>query len=65
MRQVSDEQRYLDFTAETSLKVVEQYRRKYGWINEVLESNDLILWTVHEYRWVNHLSRFHSLRSYE
>ena len=48
MRQVSDEQRYLDFTSETSLKVVEQYRRKYAWISEVLESNDLILWIVHE-----------------
>ena len=48
MRQVSDEQRYLDFTAETSLKVVEQYRQKYAWISEVLESNDLILWIVHE-----------------
>lgn len=48
MRQVSDEQRYLDFTASTSLKVVEQYRRKYAWISEVLEPNDLILWMVHE-----------------
>ena len=48
MRQVSDEQRYLDFTTETSLKVVEDYRRKYEVINEVLEANDLILWLVHE-----------------
>ena len=48
MRQVSDEQRYLDFTSETSLKVVGEYRRKYALISELLDGNNLILWLVHE-----------------
>jgi len=48
MRHVLDEQTYLDFTAETSLKVVKAYRAKYTWIDECLEANSLILWLVHE-----------------
>jgi len=48
MRQVLDEQRYLDFSGETSLKVVKEYRAKYAWIDECLDANPLILWLVHE-----------------
>jgi len=48
MRQVSEEQRYLNFTAETSLKVVEEYRSKYERISELLDANEVILWLVHE-----------------
>ena len=48
MPQVLDDQKYLDFTAETSLKVVEEYRAKYAWIDKCLEDNDLIVWLVHE-----------------
>ncbi|MFC1452000.1 transposase [Verrucomicrobiota bacterium] len=48
MRRVLDEQTYLDFTAETSLKVVKAYRAKYAWIDGCLEANPLILWLVHE-----------------
>ena len=48
MRQVLDEQKYLTFTGETSLKVVEEYRAKYAWIDECIDANDLILWLVHE-----------------
>ena len=48
MRQVSDDQRYLNFTAETSLKVVEEYRSKYERISELLDANEVILWLVHE-----------------
>jgi len=48
MRLVLDEQTYLDFTAETSLKVVKAYRAKYAWIDECLEANPRILWLVHE-----------------
>jgi hypothetical protein len=48
MRQVLDEQKYMDFTGETSLKVVAEYRAKYAWIDECLDANELILWLVHE-----------------
>ena len=48
MRQVLDEQRYLDFRTETSLKVVEAYRRKYARMDELLDANPMILWLVHE-----------------
>jgi IS5 family transposase len=48
MRQVLDEQRYLDFSGETSLKVVKAYRAKYAWIDQCLDANALILWLVHE-----------------
>ena len=48
MRQVLDEQKYLDFSGETSLKVVEDYRARYGWIDKCLDENELILWVVHE-----------------
>ena len=48
MRQVLDEQIYLDFAADTSLKVVKDYRAKYAWIDECLNANPLILWLVHE-----------------
>jgi transposase, IS5 family len=48
MRRVFDEQTYLDFNRETSLKVVQEYRAKYAWIDECLEANPLILWLVHE-----------------
>jgi len=48
MRPILDEQRYLDFVAETSLKVVKTYRAKYAWIDECLEANPGILWLVHE-----------------
>ena len=48
MRRVFDEQTYLNFSLETSLKVVQEYRAKYAWINECLDANPLILWLVHE-----------------
>ena len=48
MRHVLDEQKYLEFIPETSLKVVEEYRRKYAWIDECLEANPLIMWLAHE-----------------
>ncbi len=48
MRRVLDEQRYLVFTEETSLKVVEDYRAKYAGIDQCLDANPLILWLVHE-----------------
>ena len=48
MRQVLDEQTYLDFTPDTTLKVVEAYRAKYAWIDKCLDANPLILWLVHE-----------------
>jgi IS5 family transposase len=48
MRRVFDEQTYLNFIGETSLKVVQEYRAKYAWIDECLEANPLILWLVHE-----------------
>lgn len=48
MRRVHEEQTYLDFTPETSLKVVRDYRAKYAWIDESLDANPLILWLVHE-----------------
>ena len=48
MRPVLDEQKYLNFTSETSLKVVEAYRRKYGRIDELLDANPTILHLVHE-----------------
>jgi IS5 family transposase len=48
MRRVFDEQTYLNFNGETSLKVVQEYRAKYAWIDECLEANPLILWLVHE-----------------
>ena len=48
MRRVFDEQTYLNFRGETSLKVVKEYRAKYAWIDECLKANPLILWLVHE-----------------
>jgi len=48
MRRVLDEQTYLDFSRETSLKVVKDYRAKYAWIDQCLDENELILWLVHE-----------------
>ena len=48
MRRVFDEQTYLNFSGQTSLKVVKEYRAKYAWIDECLEANPLILWLVHE-----------------
>ena len=48
MRRVLDEQTYLDFNPDTSLKVVRDYRAKYAWIDECLDANPLILWLVHE-----------------
>lgn len=48
MRRVFDEQTYLNFSGETSLKVVEEYRAKYAGIDASLEANPLILWLVHE-----------------
>ena len=48
MRQVLDDQKYLNFTPETSLKVVADYRAKYSHIDECLDANGLILWLVHE-----------------
>jgi IS5 family transposase len=48
MRRVLDEQTYLDFNEETSLKVVRDYRAKYAWIDECLDANPVILWLVHE-----------------
>ena len=48
MRRVLDEQTYLNFSGETSLKVVKAYRAKYAWIDACLEANPLILWLVHE-----------------
>ena len=48
MRPVLDEQTYLYFSGETSLKVVKAYRAKYAWIDECLNANPLIVWLVHE-----------------
>jgi IS5 family transposase len=48
MRQVLDDQKYLNFTSEASLKVVEAYRRKYGRIDELLDANPNILHLVHD-----------------
>jgi IS5 family transposase len=48
MRLVLDEQTYLNFAVETSLKVVKAYRTKYAWIDECLAANQTILWLVHE-----------------
>ena len=48
MRRVFDEQTYLNFSGETSLKVVKEYRAKYAWIDECLQATPLILWLVHE-----------------
>ena len=48
MRQVLDDQKYLDFSGETSLKVVEEYRAKYAWIDKCLDENELSLWLAHE-----------------
>jgi IS5 family transposase len=48
MRLVLDEQTYLNFAVEPSLKVVQAYRAKYAWIDECLEANRRILWLVHE-----------------
>jgi IS5 family transposase len=48
MRRVFEEQTYLNFSGETSLKVVKEYRAKYAWIDECLEANPLMLWLVHE-----------------
>ncbi len=48
MRRVFDEQTYLDFSGDTSLKVVKEYRAKYAWIDECLKATPLILWLVHE-----------------
>lgn len=48
MRQVLDEQQYLKFASETSLKVVEAYRRKYDRIDKLLDANPTILHLVHE-----------------
>ncbi len=48
MRQVLDNQKYLNFTADSSLKVVKEYRAKYAWFDECLDANPLILWLVHE-----------------
>ena len=48
MRRVLDEQTYLDFNQDTSLKLVKDYRAKYAWIDECLDANHLILWLVHE-----------------
>lgn len=48
MRHILDEQTYLNFNQETSLKLVKNYRAKYAWIDECLDANPLILWLVHE-----------------
>ena len=48
MRQVLDEQTYMDFTEEASLKIVHDYRARYAWFDECLEENPLILWLIHE-----------------
>jgi len=48
MRRVLDTQTYLNYSTETSLKVVKAYRAKYEWIDECLEANPTILWLVHE-----------------
>jgi hypothetical protein len=48
MRQVLDEQKYMDFAGETSLKVVREYRRKYEAIGELLDKNSQIVDLVHE-----------------
>ena len=48
MRPVLDEQTYLNFAVEPSLKVVQAYRAKYAWIDECLLANPNILWLVHE-----------------
>ncbi len=48
MRQVLEPQRYLDFAADASPKIVMAYRRKYDSIDQCLEENATILWLVHE-----------------
>lgn len=48
MRQVLDDQTYLDFTPKANLEVVRAYRAKYAWIDKCLDANPLILWMVHE-----------------
>ena len=48
MRRIFEERLYLDFRGETSLKVVQEYRAKYAWIDQCLEANPLILWLAHE-----------------
>ena len=48
MRRILDEQTYLDFNQDTSLKLVKDYRAKYAWVDECLDANHLILWLVHE-----------------
>jgi hypothetical protein len=48
MRPVLDEQTYLNFAEEPSLKVVKAYRAKYAWIDDCLAANPTILWLVHE-----------------
>jgi len=48
MRRVLDGQTYLDFSADTRLKVVKAYRAKYAWIDECLDANPRILRLAHE-----------------
>ena len=52
MRPLLDEQTYLDFSEDASLKVVKDYRAKYAWIDECLEANTLILWLVELEKWL-------------
>jgi hypothetical protein len=48
MRRVLDQQIYLDFNTDASLKVVRDYRAKYEWIDKCLLANPKILFLVHE-----------------
>ena len=48
MREKTIEQGYLDFSRKSTVKVVQEYRRKYEAISEVLEANPRILNLAHE-----------------
>lgn len=48
MRARTIEQEYLDFSRKSTVKVVQEYRRKYEAISEVLEANPRILNLAHE-----------------
>jgi len=48
LRAKTVEQGYLDFSRKSTVKVVHEYRKKYGAISEVLEANQKILNLAHE-----------------
>ena len=48
MREKTVEQAYLDFSRKSTVKVVQEYRKKYEAISEVLEANPQILNLAHK-----------------